>query len=111
MVTTSMIIFLVVCLVIYFKMDNQKPKKKLKMDNKIKQNTEKKLSVVLDNMIKCKSYDRLLTTQKWAFDIIDPINYLDCDEWEKNVYYIELKTKIDQTYSVTESKILYNSVK
>ena len=108
---TPMIIFLVVSLVIYFKMNNNKPKKQVRFDKSIKLNIEKKLSVILDNMIKCESYDRLLTTQKWAFDVIDTINNFDGDEWEKNTYHIELKTKIDQTFLVSQQKILYNSSK
>ena len=89
---------------------NQKNKPKSKLDSVVKSKIENKLSFALDNMIKCDTYDRLLTTHKWSIDIIDTILYLDGDDWDKNVYYIELKNKIDQTYRITESKILYKSI-
>ena len=87
-------------------------KEKLKtVSDEVKEVIEVKLQTSLEKMSNCENVVQLDGAKNWSLSIIEPINTLDCDVFEKSVYYKELHNKIDDTFTETKNKIMFNSLK
>ena len=76
-----------------------------------KKKIENNLNTILINMENCKEYERLVSTNKWAYNIVDASFNLSKDT-EDNIsaFQLSLKHKIDETFNKTKSEIIYSNI-
>jgi hypothetical protein len=76
-----------------------------------KNEIETKLSTILEKMEKCETFEQLVTSKDWAIRTIEPSFEFEKYNNEIDVFTMELRHKIDESYKKTHEKIIFQSIK